>query len=106
MLQNLLLLIQVEVDEKHLIGYVGVFGGGSGSVLKYAKYIEFGTRKHFLPFDPMKYPGFVRWAIRKGLYKKGGGLIVGGYATPFMHFALAKNQPKIQASLRAIRGAV
>lgn len=96
-------------DENKIEGRSGYLKGLSGEALKYAIYVEYGTRRHFVPFG--KYPGFDRWARRVGKFdiKKGGGLMVGEDATHpsknkfFMKKAVEKTTPQIRADLMSIK---
>lgn len=69
-------------------GVVGVVG----SNVKYAPFVELGTRRHFVPGH---YIG--RWARRHGLPE--GGLVVSGKAQPFLQPAFEENAERIFQTL-------
>ena len=69
-------------------GVVGIVG----SNVKYAPFVELGTRAHFVP---AQYIG--RWARRHGLPE--GGLVVSGKAQPFLQPAFEENAERIFQTL-------
>jgi len=69
-------------------GVVGIVG----SNVKYAPFVELGTRRHFVPG---RYIG--RWARRHGLPE--GGLVVSGKAQPFLQPAFEENAERIFQTL-------
>lgn len=69
-------------------GVVGIVG----SNVKYAPFVELGTRRHFVPGQ---YIG--RWARRHGLPE--GGLVVSGKAQPFLQPAFEENAERIFQTL-------
>jgi len=68
--------------------------GVVGSNVKYAGYVELGTKAHFVP---AKYIG--RWASRHGLDDT--GLFVSGRAQPYLEPALKENEDRIVGILGA-----
>lgn len=69
-------------------GVVGIVG----SNVKYAPFVELGTRRHFVPG---RYIG--TWARRHGLPE--GGLVVSGKAQPFLQPAFEENAERIFQAL-------
>ena len=74
---------------------VGVVGSG----VKYAPYVELGTRPHFVSKQNIG-----RWASRHG--KGDTGLFVTGKAQPFLKPAFEENKRKIVALLEAAVGTI
>jgi len=62
--------------------------GVVGSDVKYAPFVELGTKPHFVP---QKYIG--RWARRHGM--EDSGLFVSGEPQPFLEPAFVENEQKI-----------
>lgn len=76
--------------------------GRVGTNQKYAKYVEFGTRRHFVPFD--KYPDVQIWAERHGIdVTKRQGLMVTGKPTPYLTPSIAENIEAIKSKFRAVK---
>ena len=73
--------------------------GVVGTNVKYAPYVELGTRPHFVP---RKYIG--RWASRHGM--DDAGLFVSGEAQPFLKPAFEENKCKIVAMLEGAVGTI
>jgi hypothetical protein len=114
---------KVWVDEKNLTGYVGIMSLGTGLLPKYAKWVEYGTRPHFVSFKGK--PDLVRWAKRKGILhmsKKGyyftyiarknrqsrkriiiGGIFVSGRAQPYLRPAIEQNIGRIRSELMGLK---
>lgn len=71
------IIYRIEKDGDRLASVIG-------SGLNYAKYVEYGTRPHFVPFSIA--PSLERWATSHGIDVKGRkGLKVSGKAHPFLH---------------------
>ena len=94
----------VPKDTRHLMRSITAktspIGGGVqgvwGTSVPYGKYVETGTRPHFVP---ARYIG--DWARRHGI-KIGGGLRVSGRAQPFIKPAFAKAKPLAKAEFQVM----
>ncbi|MEO0132598.1 MAG: hypothetical protein ABIK73_06710 [candidate division WOR-3 bacterium] len=72
-----------------------------GTNLEYGKYVEFGTRSHFVPFSVA--PQLMLWAKRHGFnVMKRGGMKVSGRAIPFLRPALDKNKERIRRKFEGL----
>lgn len=94
----------VPKDTRHLMRSITAkttpIGGGVqgvwGTSVPYGKYVETGTRPHFVP---AKYIG--DWARRHGI-KTSGGLRVSGRAQPFMKPAFEAAKPLARAEFQVM----
>ena len=66
-----------------------------GTNISYARFVEEGTRRHFVPFSVA--PGLARWAARKGIDVSGKkGMMVSGKAQPFLGPAYDEHSDAIE----------
>lgn len=68
-----------------------------GSNVKYARYVEEGTVRHFVPAKYMK-----RWLVRHG-FKGEGGIIVSGKPKPFLRPAFETYKKDIKRLIKVLK---